>query len=242
MKKAVAIVVTCMLVGAHALGSEAGDAWHSSTDVDDFDGAKLVTAMSATVVGEPYRRATLIVQCKDGTDLDIYAVFDYLNLVGGTTHGIHFIDASWRKVADAPPSNFPLRMLEGDSGKSLFLQVHYTTWAGLAWRDNKVVFPRVLSQDLMSGSSFAIRLPYYGHGRAVVRWSLEGARRAVGEVYNACPHQETTRFKAPKVAAAATSGEVAAACTSVNKRRRVSRVQNCISSAHYDEEEDTFKF
>ena len=242
MKKIIAIVVACVLEAPAVLGKDAGSAWRSSTDVDDFDGTRLVTATSATMVGEPYKRATLIVQCKNGTDLDIYAVFDYLNLVGGTTHGMHFIDASWRQAADAPPLNFPLRMLEGDSGKSLFLQVHYTTWAGLAWRDNKVVFPRVVSQDLMSGSSFAIRLPYYGHGRAVVRWSLEGARRAVGEVYNACPHQETARFKAPEVAAAATGGEVAAACTAVNKRRRVSRVQNCISSAHYDEEEDTFKF
>lgn len=220
---------------------DANRGWHSTTIVDDFDGTKLVTATSAPVFGEPYGRATLFVRCKNGVDLDIYAVFDYLNLIRGTARQ-HYVDVSWRQEEEASPVNYQLRMFEGDSGNSLFLVVSYRTWAGWAWQDNKVVWPRVVSQDLMSGSSFALRLPYYGHGRVVVRWDLEGARQAVGEVYNACPHEDTTRFKAPKVATVVTGGEAYVACAAVNKKKRISRVNNCMSSARYDEKDDVFKF
>ena len=115
---------------------------------------------SNTVLGSPYRSATLAVRCDqkgDARELDVYLLFDYFNLPGGDPKSLRV------KFDDETPTDW------GVSGMS-------------ASRRGVFMDSSVLLAERAEATTFAIRMTYFNHGPVTVRFDGNGSAVAIGTV------------------------------------------------------------
>ena len=139
--------------------------WRSHSSTDEFDDDTVVSAYPAMVTrGEPYRRAHLYVRCVNSRELDVFVVFDYLNL------------AYRSKVYGKFDAEKPIRLTESYSQDrtALFFQ-----WE---WSFSS----EALARKLATSNMFTIRMTYHNYGQVDIKFDLTGSRKHVAKVMNAC--------------------------------------------------------
>ena len=216
MKVCLSILAAMVMVVAVAAPANAD--WTYRETRDSLTGATFATA-TASKVGQPYRTATLTVRCRN-SKLDVFIAFGYLNLTGGNVYGRHVLTANFR-TADVNTSH-NMVFLEGQERRSLF----YSTQSGNTSREFAITLAGI--------ESFALGLPYYNHGRAVPRWTMEGADDAIGRVMQQCPVRVRGRYTTPEDNVASNAREAIRRCFASNSRQR--KVSRCVNAVQYDAE------
>lgn len=163
--------------------------WTVSTDIDEFEETTTVTAMSPTVRGKPYGWSNLVVRCTDGSKLEAYFIYDYLNRPSDDGDPIRI------KFGDRKPHM--QHVSTSRSGKGLFISNHAMP-ASLRRRlgtsaelleleaDLKKLAVEKFASDVITEPSLLTRFDYYGEGRVTIEYSLNGASKVVTEVLEAC--------------------------------------------------------
>ena len=141
--------------------------WTYHESVDDFNGDRIASTISGTVLGEPYGRSYMGVNCYNGKRLNVYFSFRYLNLNGGTWVSGRRVYRIEIKLDDEVPQNY--RVFEQDD--ILFMP-----------RESKSTFAR----KMQNASRVAIRLHYYKDGKVTIRYGMRSAKTSVGKVLAAC--------------------------------------------------------
>lgn len=219
----IALILT-MPISAIELTNE--PEWELRTTENAFD--RLTTAR-VTVRGTPYKSASLIARCTNGTHLDLYMAFEYLNLTNPRTYYDSTIsrhrtlygkyDIRRRMTLESGRSVVEhLAVSEGDSRRSLFME-----------GDQGDIGAHMVL--LMATKSFILRFPYYNVGVVDIDWPMEGATEAIWGVLEACPAEKKSRYRKPE-GSAATVEEAIDKCHEWNKSAR--RASRCVNRIKYN--------
>lgn len=162
MRRLSLVAVALVLTALYADVSNA--AWTYSEDTDDFDGTTTAVAMSSNTIGKPHRASRVVVRCTDGTALEAYLTFGYLNRSGDGPIAV--------KVGDTAPTQ--VRVGESESRTALFL--HHGAFP------EKVEF----LNGLAATDTFAVRFVYYKEGLTTIKYDMTGSHAAIRQVLTAC--------------------------------------------------------
>lgn len=190
MKPVIAMLLAVLSVtAAHA-------AWTVTRITDDFDHNDKVIARSDVVLGSPYNVAGIAVRCMNGSRLDALIWFDYLNFPAGFWSSKYgFIERRfWGNrqfdslIDEARSNDVPLRRIRltsvtRSSSHEYNLLFFYDS---LSSKSNLLGSSYDMALQMMCSDGFAIRLPYQDVGDVTVRYNMDSARAAIGEVLNAC--------------------------------------------------------
>lgn len=172
------LALAAAAVLAPAWTHAAASAWTYIEDTDDFDGTTTAIARSPNTPGMPHRGSTVIVRCTDGTALEAYLTFGFLNRAADGPIAV--------KVGDAPPTQ--VRVGESQSRTALFLR------------------PGSLPQmvgflvGLADADTLAVRFVYYKEGRTTIKYDMTGSHTAIRQVLAACDATARTERIAAKAA------------------------------------------
>ena len=160
-------------------GSLAEDAWTSWREVDEFTGKMVVSAVSPTVRGEPYKHAWMGATCFGGERVVWTLRLGYLNPSDtGWSNTRRYARVGTLLTAEGmPPVRGGTVLWLLRDGKSLRAD-HKNTDYSLMW--------------MLAADEYAIRIPWYHSTPAEIRFPLQGAREHIGGVLAACGRNERT--------------------------------------------------
>ena len=139
--------------------------WEYHQREDDLTDERYSWAKSPVAQGDPIRRTTINVRCREG-NIDTFFIFDYLNLTHDEPHGV---DLRYRFDSGEVEER---RFTYSDSRQALFAK-------GGDW-----------PYRLSSANILRVRYPYYRHGSVVVEYSLSESSKAIEKVLADCPPGE----------------------------------------------------